>query len=390
VLLTEKFGDVRMTEAFRKINDEYAALTDAAKSEKERTRLEKERQGVISDLAAIRDRIRGTYAISSEAPMRNAARAMNVLKNYNVLTSMGSAALSSLPDMAGVVMRHGLTATFNDAWTPFFKMLTRQDDIWKEAGRQYRAMGIAVESTLAARHHALTDTLDTYHPQSRVERTMQWATGKFQFVNMLAPWTDFAKVNASMVAGSEILRADQGCRGGTPARGNCAPSANPASSRTWPPGSPRRSRRAARSAMACTCRTPQIGPTRRPGACSRARSRAMRYLGAHPRAGKAAVDVAPDPVRDRPVQVVHRGRDRAHPDLEPSAPRCAGAAGPRLLDGARHALLQAEQPHRRPADQRQAAGLGQGVDQPRRHARLVRGRQCLASKMTRGGVDVYR
>jgi hypothetical protein len=59
------------------------------------------------------------------------------------------------------------------------------------------------------------DTLDNYHPQSRVERTMQWATGKFQFVNMLAPWTDFAKVNASMVAGSEILRAVKAADGGT-------------------------------------------------------------------------------------------------------------------------------------------------------------------------------
>lgn len=207
VLLTEKFGDTRMTEAFRKINDEYAAMSDAAKSEKERTRLEKERQGVIDDLSAIRDRIRGIYGISSDLPMRNAARALNVLKNYNVLTSMGSAALSSLPDMAGSVLRHGLTSTFNDAWSPFFSMLTRQSDVWQEAGRQYRAMGIAVESVLASRHHALTDTLDTYHPQSRVERTMQWATGKFQFVNMLAPWTDFAKINASMVSGSEILRA---------------------------------------------------------------------------------------------------------------------------------------------------------------------------------------
>jgi hypothetical protein len=215
VLLTEKFGDTRMTEAFRKINDEYAALADGAKSDKERTRLEKERQGVISDLSSIRDRIRGTYAISSDAPMRNAARAMNVLKNYNVLTSMGSAALSSLPDMAGTVLRHGLSSTFNDAWAPFFSFLTRQSDAWQAAAREYRAMGIAVESVLASRHHALTDTLDTYHPQSRVERTMQWATGKFQFVNMLAPWTDFAKINASMVAGSEILRAVKASAGGT-------------------------------------------------------------------------------------------------------------------------------------------------------------------------------
>lgn len=215
VLLTERFGDTRLTEVFRKINDEYAALAQAATSEKARTALEKERQRAIDDLAAVRDRIRGTYAISSEAPLRNAARAAAILKNYNVLTSMGAAAMSSLPDMAGVMLRHGMTNTFRDAYIPFFKMLTQQDDLWKEAGRQYRAMGIAVESVLASRHHALTDTLDTYHPQSRVERTMQWATGKFQFINMLAPWTDFAKINASMVSGSEILRATKAAAEGT-------------------------------------------------------------------------------------------------------------------------------------------------------------------------------
>jgi hypothetical protein len=215
VLLTEKFGDTRMTETFRKINDEYAVLAAEAPSEKARTALEKQRQRAIDDLAAVRDRIRGIYGMSADAPMRNAARAIGVLKNYNVLTSMGSAALSSLADMAGTALRHGLTSTFSDAWSPFFSFMTRQSDAWAEGGRQYRAMGIVVESVLASRHHALTDTLDTYHPQSRVERTMQWATGKFQFANMLGPWTDFAKINASLVAGSEVLRATKAAAEGT-------------------------------------------------------------------------------------------------------------------------------------------------------------------------------
>jgi hypothetical protein len=209
VLLTEKFGDVAMTEAFRKINDEYAALSDAAASDKARTVIEKERQRAIDDLAAVRDRIRGTYGISAEGPLRNVARAAGIIKNYNVLTSMGSAALTSLSDMAGATFRHGLTNVFNDAWSPFFSYMARQSDAWPEAGKQYRAMGIATEMVLASRHHSLMDTLDTYHPQSRVERTMQWATNKFQFVNMLAPWTDFAKINASIVAGSEVLRATE-------------------------------------------------------------------------------------------------------------------------------------------------------------------------------------
>src|SRR4029077_231503 len=94
-----------------------------------RPSLEKERQGVIDDLSAIRDRVRGIYGISADLPLRNAARALNVLKNYNVLTSMGSAALSSLPDMAGAVLRQALPAIFSDAFLPFFNMLTRKPDV---------------------------------------------------------------------------------------------------------------------------------------------------------------------------------------------------------------------------------------------------------------------
>jgi hypothetical protein len=130
-------------------------------------------------------------------------------------------------------------------------------------------MGIAVESVLASRHHALTDTLDTYHPQSRVERTMQWATNRFQFVNMLAPWTDFAKINASMVAGSEILRA---VKASTEGKLSARQLRNLGESGIEPHmanGSPRRSRPAAKSGTACTCRILPIGQMPRPAGCSR-------------------------------------------------------------------------------------------------------------------------
>jgi hypothetical protein len=124
VLLTEKFGDTRMTEAFRKINDEYAALTDAAAIGERRTRLEKERQGVVDDLAAQRDthpRPLRHRAAGADAQRRARHRRHQELQRADL---DGSAALSSLPDMAGTVLRHGLTSTFNDAWVPFFKMLT--------------------------------------------------------------------------------------------------------------------------------------------------------------------------------------------------------------------------------------------------------------------------
>jgi hypothetical protein len=203
-------------------------------------------------------------------------------------------------------------------------------------------MGIAVESVLASRHHALTDTLDTYHPQSRVERTMQWATGKFQFVNMLAPWTDFAKVNASLVAGSEILRAVQG---GGEGKASARQLRTLGESGIEP-------HMADRIAKAFETGGEVRDGVHLPNTADWTDKEARRVFegavardvdisGGHAGAGKAAVDVATRAVGDRPVQILHRGRDRAHPDLEPAAPRRAGAAGHDVLDGPRHAVLQA-------------------------------------------------
>jgi hypothetical protein len=45
---------------------------------------------------------------------------------------------------------------------------------------------------------------------------------KFQLVNLLAPWTDWGKINASMIAGSEILKASKALAKAAATRGSCA------------------------------------------------------------------------------------------------------------------------------------------------------------------------
>lgn len=207
VLMTERFGDVDLNMPIRNVNEEYAAKIDAAPSEKARTKLEKERQTAIADIAAIRDRLRGTYGYSSDTFLRSAARTAAAIKNYNVLANMGSAVAASLSDIAGPIFRNSLTTTFRDGWTPFFKALTGDGEAWSAAKRQYRAMGIVTETAIASRHHALDDITDLYRPESRLERTMQWGADKFQLVNLLAPWTDWGKTTASVIGGAEILRA---------------------------------------------------------------------------------------------------------------------------------------------------------------------------------------
>jgi hypothetical protein len=212
VLLSERFGDVEMTQAFRRVNESYAQMIDQTRSAKERTRLGKERDAVIRDLAAVRDRVRGVYGWSPE--LQNMARVANAAKAVNNLSSMGVSAISSLPDLAGAVFRYGLTSTFRDGWSPFFRNMVGATDEWKKFKSQMRAIGIGIETAINARQHALDDVADVYRPQSRVERVLQGASDKFFIANLMAPLTDAQKLIASHVAVSEILRATKAVAAG--------------------------------------------------------------------------------------------------------------------------------------------------------------------------------
>jgi hypothetical protein len=205
VLLTERFGDVRMTEAFKKIEEDYARLTDAATSAKERNRLGKEREAVIRDLAAVRDRVRGVYGWSPE--LRNMARIAAGAKAVNNLTSMGVAAVSSLSDFAGAILRFGLTNTLRDGWAPFFSNMVGGHEGWQQFKSQIRAVGIGIDVATNARQNALDDVTDVYRPGSRFERGLQAVNDKFFIANLLSPLTDMQKTIAAHVAVSEILRA---------------------------------------------------------------------------------------------------------------------------------------------------------------------------------------
>jgi hypothetical protein len=220
VMIAERYGDVRMTEAFRQLDDDYARLqreaAEGGKSEKYIRDLEKEHVAAIRDLAAMRDRIRMVYGWSPESIVQNAARIANSVAQWNVLTSMGMSAVSSLPDVAGIIMRHGAEKVFGDAWRPFFEGLSaKENNVFKEAKRQYRAMGIAIEVSTGARRHSLDDIADTYRPQSRVERTLSGATDKFMIANGQSIWTDHVKTIASIVSGNEILAATKALVEGT-------------------------------------------------------------------------------------------------------------------------------------------------------------------------------
>ncbi|WP_338633647.1 hypothetical protein [Afipia carboxidovorans] len=207
-IIAERFGgDPAMTSVMKEIETEYAARRAAAKSETEQNRLKKQMDSDIRIVAGMRDRIRGTFAFDPQ--MRGLARASQAALKINNIVSSHMMAVSSLPDMAGVVFRNGMESAFKDAWLPFFRAMTDKEawTAWKAQGSEFKAFGIGIETQSASRQHALSEINESYRPASKFERTITWLSDKAFIANLLAPLTDLQKRMAANAVSHNILRA---------------------------------------------------------------------------------------------------------------------------------------------------------------------------------------
>lgn len=192
VLMTERFGDVDMLETFRKLRDEHDALAGAAKTEKDRIRLKEQYDATVADLAAVRDRIRGTYGNTTDPRMRSWGRTAANVQKLNQLTDMGGVVLSSVPDLAGAIFHYGFAGPLRHQMNPILRLFGSKEmrDLAKGAKQELRALGIGVETILQSRNAAISDIFDMYAPTTRTDRVLDKASNAYFIANLLSPWTD--------------------------------------------------------------------------------------------------------------------------------------------------------------------------------------------------------
>lgn len=209
VLLTERFGDVNMIEAFRKLREEHAALSEGATTEQKRIRLKDQYDAAVADLAAIRDRVRGTYGNTTDPRMRFWGRMASNAMKYSQLTDMGGVIMSSVPDLAGAIFHYGFANAFRHQVAPLLSLLGSSEAkaLAKSSKAELRAMGIGVETVLQSRNAAISDVLHMPTPAGRFERALDWASNKFFILNMLSPWTDAGQRIAGTTAMEQFGRA---------------------------------------------------------------------------------------------------------------------------------------------------------------------------------------
>lgn len=206
IALTRRFGDVEATDVMRRVNEDYARMADAAKSEKELKRIADMRRATIRDIAAQRDRIRGVYGWSPDPRMRNAARYARAFGNVNSLAGLGTSVANRQQDLVSAVARYGFMNVMRDAYVPFFKGMLGMSPLPKAMRAQAKAMAVGVDGMMGHMRTQFADVTENYRPGSKFERGLGWAADRSMLVNLHGPWTDWMKTLATSAASQDFLR----------------------------------------------------------------------------------------------------------------------------------------------------------------------------------------
>jgi hypothetical protein len=222
IVLAEKFGDPEMPMAFHVLNESYDRLrkeldartdVDAAAKEKLQTDLRKRQERDIADLADNRDLIRGVYGWSSDRVMQNLGTMAQHAKKVANIVSMGSAAMSSIPDFSGVIATWGLNGAM-EGWGVALKTISSKNFGAGLLKDELQEMGIALDVVLN-RQRGMEDMADVYSSQSKTSRVLSSVNDLTFMVNGLNYLTDFQKIIAGTAAHGGYRRAIERLVNGT-------------------------------------------------------------------------------------------------------------------------------------------------------------------------------
>ena len=194
--IARRYGDVNMQSVLDDVAEEYKKLMKEAPNPEARAELARALERDINDIRGLRDRLRGTYGASKD-PHALSSRVVRVMKSFNVLSGMGSAMVSSVPDVARIVMVEGLSNAYRKGFMALFDeqaaIISRmsKDELSKAA--------VGVDATLGLRAHAMSDVGDLFGSRYGLERGLNKATGMFFFFNGLNLWNQALKEMAGNV-----------------------------------------------------------------------------------------------------------------------------------------------------------------------------------------------
>jgi hypothetical protein len=196
--LTRRFGDVEMKNEIKNIEQEYIDKMAGAKTEKERLKLNKQKESDIRDIAAMRDRMRGTYGQTDfDNPWVRAGR---VARDLNYMRLLGGVVAASIPDIGRVIAAEGIVNTFRYGLKPLVANLKE----FRVAAREAKLYGVGTDALMGGRAEIIADVADYARGGTKFERGVRAAATKFSSVNLMNFWTGGIKQLHAVVTQTRI------------------------------------------------------------------------------------------------------------------------------------------------------------------------------------------
>ena len=208
VELASAFGRADMQDQLDKIAADYAKLRVGVTDEVQLGALDKRMRADLRDVSAVRDRVRGSYALPAD-PSGLIVRAGRVVRNWNYARLMGGMTLTSIPDAGRTVTVHGLERVVRDGLVPLVKNLRG----YRMAAEEAQLAGTALDMVLDTRAMQLSEVWDDYGRLSKFERGVQSLASNYGLVSLMAPWNAAGKQFAAVVTQSRLLRAAEAMAG---------------------------------------------------------------------------------------------------------------------------------------------------------------------------------
>lgn len=200
--LAERFGRTDMQDQFQKVMAHYETLRAGITDERALKKLDKSMRDDLRDLAAVRDRIRGTYGLPDN-PNGLANRSYHVVRDLNYLRLLGGMTVSAFPDLGRTVMTHGIMRVVGDGIVPMLRDFKQ----FRLSANEAKLSGTALDMTLDTRAMSMADMLDDYGRWSKYERGLKAMTEKFGLVSLMAPWNAWVKQFVGVVSQTRSLQA---------------------------------------------------------------------------------------------------------------------------------------------------------------------------------------
>jgi hypothetical protein len=126
-----------------------------------------------------------------------------LLNQYNYVRLMGQVTISSMPDIAMPIIKHGLGRTFTDGYVANLKQVA--EGTRKMVNKDLRAMAIGIE---AESNNALRMILDpdfSTHLKTGYEKVAETATSVHSKLSGIAYWNMMNNRTAAVIAGNRIM-----------------------------------------------------------------------------------------------------------------------------------------------------------------------------------------